>query len=404
MSRTVDIVVGLQWGDEGKGKIVDLLAPTYDIVARFQGGPNAGHTIYVDGIKHVLHTIPSGIFHSHVKNVIGNGVVLDPVCLKKEVEELEGQGIDVRSNLLISKKAHLILPTHVLLDKAHDKVGTTHKGIGPAYTDKIARSGLRVGDLLDASWETRYQDMTAIHGNSLNMDEETTKTYVEAEDAWRNAVTFLQTLQLVDTETYLNDAIDSGQEILAEGAQGSLLDVDFGTYPYVTSSNTISACACTGLGIAPTKIRNVVGIFKAYSTRVGSGPFPSEQNNEIGEKIRSTGNEYGATTGRPRRIGWLDMPALKYAIMLNGITELAMMKADVLRDFETVKVCTGYDEQSTMYSEFEGWSFPLPWAPFKRLEEISSSLETYVKYIEDTVNVKISLISLGTGRNDICFQ
>lgn len=397
--KSVDILVGLQWGDEGKGKIVDLLAPTYNIIARFQGGPNAGHTIYVDGVKHVLHTIPSGIFHPHVKNVIGNGVVIDPVCLKKEVEELENLGIDVRSNLLISKKIHLILPTHVLLDKAHDKVGTTNKGIGPAYTDKIARSGLRVGDLLDASWETRYQDMTATHGNDLNMDEETTKAYIEAEDEWRNAVTFLQGLQLIDTETYLNDAINSGQEILAEGAQGSLLDVDFGTYPYVTSSNTISGGACTGLGIAPTKIRNVVGVFKAYSTRVGSGPFPSEQDNEIGEKIRSVGNEYGATTGRPRRIGWLDMPALKYAIMLNGVTELAMMKADVLCGFETVKVCTGYDNQSTMYTEFPGWRT----LSKQSYSELPQELLSYIDFIETSVGIRINMISTGPERREVCF-
>lgn len=388
----VDVVVGLQWGDEGKGKIVDLLAPTYDIVARFGGGPNAGHTIYVDGIKHVLHTIPSGVFHPHIKNVIGNGVVLDPVCLKKEIEELEALGIDVKSNLLISKKAHLILPTHVLLDKAHDKVGTTNKGIGPTYTDKVARNGLRVDDLLTKnlwSWKTKYQDIAATHGSSLNMDEETTKAYVEAEDEWRNAVTFLQGLQLIDTETYLNDALDSGKEILAEGAQGSLLDIDFGTYPYVTSSTTISAGACSGLGIPPTKVRGIVGVFKAYCTRVGSGPFRSEIEGELAETLRQVGNEFGATTGRPRRIGWLDIPALKYAVMLNGVTELAMMKADVLSGLETVNVCTGYDEQATMYTEFEGWSDV-------SLENVQ--LTRYIEHIENAVHCKIGLLSTGPDR------
>jgi adenylosuccinate synthase len=389
----VDVVVGLQWGDEGKGKLVDLLTPLYDIVARFQGGPNAGHTIYIDENKYVLHTIPSGILHPHTQNVIGSGVVIDPICLQKEVGELEALGIDVKSRLFISKKAHLILPTHILLDKAHDKVGTTHKGIGPAYTDKIARNGLRVGDILNNIWRTQYQDMVVVHGNILKMDEQTTKEYTEAEDRWFESIEFLRGLQLVDTEEYLNSAIMQDKNILAEGAQGTMLDVDFGNYPYVTSSNTVAGAACTGLGIAPTKIKNVIGVFKAYATRVGNGPFPSEQDNEIGEQIRSVGNEYGSTTGRPRRVGWLDMPALKYAVMLNGVTELAMMKADVLSGFETIKVCTGYDEQSTMYTEFEGWNE----------KGISPALQNYIDYIYNYVGVKITLVSVGRDRKDVCF-
>lgn len=393
--KTVDIVVGLQWGDEGKGKIVDLLAPSYDIVARFQGGPNAGHTLKSNGTTHVLHSIPSGVFHPNIKNVIGNGVVIDPVLLKKEIEDLSEVGIDVKSNLLISKKAHLILPTHILLDKAHDKVGTTHKGIGPAYTDKTARNGLRVGDLLYGDWRTEYQDNVTTHGNILLMDEQTTKEYLDLEERWLDSIRFLLTLQIINTEYYLNESIAAGKYVLAEGAQGSLLDVDFGSYPYVTSSNTISAAACVGLGIPPTRINGIVGVFKSYCTRVGNGPFPTEVDDELAEKIRTIGNEFGATTGRPRRIGWLDIPALRYAIMLSGVTELAMMKPDVLSDFDTIKVCTGYDEQATMYQEFESWKGPLG-------KELPEQLKEYINYIELQVGVPIRVVSIGPDRSETC--
>ncbi|MFT6283306.1 MAG: adenylosuccinate synthase, partial [Salibacteraceae bacterium] len=344
----VDVLLGLQWGDEGKGKIVDVLTPKYDIIARFQGGPNAGHTLEFNGIKHVLHTIPSGIFRDGVMNLIGNGVVIDPVIFQRELDKLEPFNIDYKSRLLISKKAHLILPTHRLLDaaseaaKGKDKIGSTLKGIGPTYMDKTGRNGLRVGDIYSPNFEEKYKALVEKHKQMLKRYEDFTYDLSELEGPWMAAIELLKELEAVDSEQYINDAIKAGKKVLAEGAQGTMLDIDFGTYPFVTSSNTVTAGTCTGLGVAPTKIGNVIGIFKAYCTRVGSGPFPTELEDEVGEKIRKEGSEFGATTGRPRRCGWVDLPQLKYAIMINGASELSMMKADVLDNFDTIRVCTHY--------------------------------------------------------------
>lgn len=341
----VDVLLGLQWGDEGKGKIVDVLAPKYDVIARFQGGPNAGHTLEFDGIKHVLHQIPSGIFHESIINVIGNGVVLDPVIFKREVEALSKLNVDVQSRLFISKKAALILPSHSQLDAAYEaskgekKIGSTLKGIGPTYQDKVARLGLRVGDILSPEFRKKYDSLKAGHLKILEFYNYS-DDFVEKEKAFFEAVEFLKSCRLIDSEYFLNGHLNAGKKILAEGAQGSLLDIDFGSYPFVTSSNTTAAGACTGLGIAPGNIGKVYGIFKAYCTRVGSGPFPTELFDETGEKLRAIGHEFGATTGRPRRCGWLDMPALNYAIMINKVSSLFMMKADVLTGFDPVKVCT----------------------------------------------------------------
>ena len=343
----VDVLLGLQWGDEGKGKIVDVLTPQYDIIARFQGGPNAGHTLEFEGIKHVLHTIPSGIFRNDVMNIIGNGVVIDPVILQKEIKQLEKLNVDVQSKLLISKKAHLILPTHKLLDQASEiakgkqKIGSTLKGIGPTYMDKTGRNGLRIGDISSVDFNKKYQKLKEKHFKILK-DSTLLKNLDSTESEFLKSIEYIKKFKHIDSEHYLNKASKNGKKILAEGAQGTLLDVDFGTYPYVTSSNTITAGTCTGLGIAPNKIKKIVGIFKAYCTRVGSGPFPSELKDEIGKKIRQVGHEFGATTGRERRCGWIDLPALKYAIMINGVTELSMMKADVLDSFEDIYVCTHY--------------------------------------------------------------
>src|SRR5688572_4401068 len=377
----VDVLLGLQWGDEGKGKIVDVLAPKYDVVARFQGGPNAGHTLEFDGIKHVLHQIPSGIFRDKTKNVIGNGVVLDPIVFRTEIEKLQKYNLNVKGNLFISKKATLILPTHRLLDQAQEKakgdnkIGSTLKGIGPTYQDKIGRQGLRVGDILADTFQAKFKKLTEIHFNILK-DHDVQYNWSDLEKQFMDSVAFLKEFKLIESEYFLNDELKKGSSILAEGAQGSLLDIDFGSYPFVTSSNTVSAGACTGLGIAPRHIGEVYGIFKAYSTRVGSGPFPTELQDEQGELMRKQGNEFGSTTGRPRRCGWIDLPSLKYSIMINGVTQLLMMKADVLNIFSTIKVCTQYqlkdgsitdmvpyelitDKIIPIYEELKGWNVSL---------------------------------------------
>ncbi|MFM7757363.1 MAG: adenylosuccinate synthase, partial [Crocinitomicaceae bacterium] len=344
----VDVLLGLQWGDEGKGKIVDVLTPSYDIIARFQGGPNAGHTLEFEGIKHVLHTIPSGIFHENVINLVGNGVVIDPVIFKSELDKLAPFGIDFSKRLLLSKKAHLILPTHRLLDaasekaKGKNKIGSTLKGIGPTYMDKTGRNGLRVGDIFSSNFKEKYDALVEKHVRILQHHQDFSYNLKESEEPWFEGIETLRSLTAVDSEHYLNAALLSGKKVLAEGAQGTMLDIDFGTYPFVTSSNTVTAGTCTGLGIAPTRIGKVIGIFKAYCTRVGSGPFPTELDNEVGEEIRKEGREFGATTGRPRRCGWIDLVQMRYAIMINGVTELSMMKSDVLSIFDEIEVCTHY--------------------------------------------------------------
>ena len=413
----VDVLLGLQWGDEGKGKIVDVLTPKYNIIGRFQGGPNAGHTLEFDGIKHVLHTIPSGIFHEGVKNVVGNGVVIDPVILKKEVDALTKLGVDVNKKLFISKKAHLILPTHRLLDaasensKGKEKIGSTLKGIGPTYMDKTGRNGIRVGDLFLPDFKQRYDKLVTKHKQILKFHK-FEYNLEELEKDFYIGIELLKSLTVIDSEHFINKALNNGQTILAEGAQGTMLDVDFGSYPFVTSSNTTSAGTCTGLGIAPNKIGEVLGIFKAYCTRVGSGPFPTELDNAVGEEIRKAGHEFGATTGRPRRCGWIDLPALKYAIMINGVTQLIMMKADVLDNFETIKVCTHYivdgekidympyDIVSTdvqpVYKEMKGWKTDL--TQLSSIGEIPKELNNYVEYLEQELNVPITIISVGPDR------
>ena len=414
----VDVLLGLQWGDEGKGKIVDVLTPQYDIIARFQGGPNAGHTLEFEGIKHVLHTIPSGIFRDNVVNVIGNGVVIDPVILLKEIKQLEELNVDVQSKLLISKKAHLILPTHKLLDQASEiskgkhKIGSTLKGIGPTYMDKTGRNGLRIGDIKSPNFQDKYQKLKEKHFNLLK-NTNLLKDLESIENQFLESLEYLKKFEHIDSEHYLNNAYKNGKNILAEGAQGSLLDIDFGTYPFVTSSNTITAGTCTGLGIAPNKIKKVVGIFKAYCTRVGSGPFPSELDNEVGEKIRKLGHEFGATTGRERRCGWIDLPALKYAIMINGVTELSMMKADVLDSFKEIYVCTHYVQQGEQidYFPFElnentkpifkkvsGWEKDI--TKCKKEEDFPLELSNYIKYLEEELEIPISIVSVGPNRTE----
>ena len=414
----VDVLLGLQWGDEGKGKIVDFLTPKYDIIARFQGGPNAGHTLEFEGIKHVLHTIPSGIFRDNVINVIGNGVVIDPVILKNEIEQLEKLNVNVKENLLISKKAHLILPTHKLLDKASEiakgkhKIGSTLKGIGPTYMDKTGRNGLRVGDIKSEDFKEKYNHLKNKHF-ALLKDTDLIKGIKSLENEFLVCIDYLKNFEHIDSEHYLNNASENGKKILAEGAQGTLLDIDFGTYPFVTSSNTITAGTCTGLGIAPNKIQKIVGIFKAYCTRVGSGPFPSELQNEVGETMRKIGHEYGATTGRERRCGWIDLPALKYAIMINGVTELSMMKADVLDSFEEIYVCTHYlqDGKEIDFFPFElsvntqpvlkkikGWNKDIT----KIEEEVDFQVElsNNLKFLEKELHVPISIVSVGPNRSE----
>ncbi len=416
----VDVLLGLQWGDEGKGKIVDVLAPKYDVVARFQGGPNAGHTLEFDGIKHVLHQIPSGIFRKEIKNVIGNGVVLDPVIFKQEIDELAQFNLDFRTNLFISKKAQLILPTHRLLDAAYEKakgeskIGSTLKGIGPTYQDKVARVGLRLGDALLDNFRDKYESLKKKHTDILEYYK-FEFNLSEYEQKFFEAIEFIKTLQLIDSEYFINDALADSDSVLAEGAQGSLLDVDFGSYPFVTSSNTMVAGACTGLGIAPSKIGEVYGIFKAYCTRVGSGPFPTELFDEIGKAIQDEGREFGATTGRPRRCGWLDIPALKYTIMINGVTQLFMMKADILNIFEEIKVCTKYklangevidtfpydlinSTVEPIYESIKGWNTSLE--GITEYDKFPDELKHYVEYLEDKLQVPINIVSTGPDRTE----
>ncbi len=425
----VDVLLGLQWGDEGKGKIVDVLTPRYDIVARFQGGPNAGHTIEFEGKKFVLHTIPSGIFIKKSINVIGNGVIIDPFILRSEINKLTDGGVEVGKNLLVSRKAHLIMPTHRLLDavyeqaKGKDKIGSTLKGIGPTYTDKVSRSGLRVGDAESGEFEKRYQKARKRYLGIIRQFDTDINEFVfegykfeEYEQQWMNALGTLKSLEKINSEYFLNNALAEGKKILAEGAQGTMLDIDFGSYPFVTSSNTTSAGVCNGLGIPPSKIGKVFGIFKAYCTRVGSGPFPTELFDAEGAELRKTGNEFGATTGRPRRCGWLDLPALKYAIMLNGVTDLIMMKADVLNAFDKINVGVNYNvngDTSTevpfefsmegtdfkpVYKSFNGWKQEL--SEIKEYSQFPKALAEYIKFIENETNVPLKIISIGPDRSE----
>lgn len=419
----VDVLLGLQWGDEGKGKIVDVLTPKYDVISRFQGGPNAGHTLEFNNIKHVLHTIPSGIFQGDKVNVIGNGVVIDPIVFKKEIEGLKNIGVDISKKLFISKKAHMILPTHKILDAASEnkkgdlKIGSTLKGIGPTYKDKIGRDGLRVGDLLH-NFTEKYS--ARIDNHKVMLDEFFKFDYKEmlsaCEKEWFEGVEVVKSFQIVDSEHMINNALKDGQSVLAEGAQGTLLDIDFGSYPFVTSSNTICAGACTGLGIAPQTIGKVFGIFKAYCTRVGMGPFPTELFDETGKKLRDAGNEYGSTTGRPRRCGWLDLVALRYSVMINGVTELIMMKADVLDDFDNIMVCVGYemdgetiehfpfelnDTVKPVYVELPGWKTDL--TNIKDQNEFPEELNNYISFIEDEIGVPVSIASVGPNRAQTIF-
>ncbi len=414
----VDVLLGLQWGDEGKGKIVDVLAPKYDVVARFQGGPNAGHTLEFEGIKHVLHQIPSGIFRPKTKNIIGNGVVLDPVVFKTEIEKLAKYNLDIKSSLFISKKAALIVPTHRLLDHAYEKakgenkIGSTLKGIGPSYQDKIGRQGLRVGDILSDRFEEKFKKLTGIHFEILKAHDILFDWNVLEKDFFE-AISFLKQFSLVDSEYFVNHELKKGSSILAEGAQGSLLDIDFGSYPFVTSSSTVTAGACTGLGVAPSQIGEVYGIFKAYSTRVGSGPFPTELLTDDGERLRKAGNEFGSTTGRPRRCGWIDLPSLKYSIMINGVTQLLMMKADVLSIFSEIKVCTQYqlsdgtvtDEMPyevvsekivPIYTTLKGWNSSLT---NLSEQQMPTELLEYISFLEKELEVPITLISTGPDRS-----
>lgn len=419
----VDVLLGLQWGDEGKGKIVDVLTPKYDVITRFQGGPNAGHTLEFNNIKHVLHTIPSGIFRENKINIIGNGVVIDPIVFQKEIESLKKIGVDISKNLYISKKAHMILPTHRLLDaaseqkKGESKIGSTLKGIGPTYKDKIGREGLRVGDLLhdfNEKYRLRIESHKLLLTDFFKYDFE--KTLNECETDWFEGIKLLKTFNIIDTEHLINQLLIDNKSVLAEGAQGTLLDIDFGSYPFVTSSNTICAGACTGLGIAPNKIGEVLGIFKAYCTRVGMGPFPTELNDETGTNLRKAGNEYGSTTGRPRRCGWLDLVALKYAVMLNGATQLIMMKADVLDQFETIKVCVGYevdgqvtdnfpfelnDQVKPVYVELPGWQTDL--TKIKDQNEFPEEFNNYINFIEDEMGIPVTIASVGPNREQTIF-
>ncbi len=416
---TVDLLLGLQWGDEGKGKIVDVLTSKYDIIARFQGGPNAGHTLEFDGIKHVLRTIPSGIFHDNNINVIGNGVVIDPVVFKSEIDGLAKFNLDIKSKLIISRKAHLILPTHRLLDAASEaskgkaKIGSTLKGIGPTYMDKTGRNGIRVGDIELADFKEKYRALANKHEELIKFyDVDIQYDLPELEKEFFESIEELKKLDFIDSEEYLAQAQKAGKSILCEGAQGSLLDVDFGTYPFVTSSNTTAAGACTGLGIAPNKIKEVYGIFKAYTTRVGSGPFPTEDFGSDGDLMASVGNEFGSVTGRKRRCGWLDLVALKYAIQVNGVTQLMMMKGDVLSGFETLKVCTSYNYKGTtiqhlpynieeenvtpVYTEFKGWKADL--TGMSTYDELPIELKQYIEFIEKEVEVSIKIVSVGPDR------
>lgn len=416
----VDVLLGLQWGDEGKGKIVDYFAPDYDVIARFQGGPNAGHTLYVNDKKVVLHQIPSGIFHGNTTNLIGNGVVLDAVTLKRECETVEGFGVDYRKNLYIAERTHLILPTHRALDKAseqskgNEKIGSTLKGIGPAYMDKTGRNGLRVGDLLDKSFTTQYIKLRLKHQkllDGLNFHEDISAW----EEEFFEALEFMKSFKIVNGEYFINEKIKQGKKVLAEGAQGSMLDVDFGTFPFVTSSNTISAGVCTGLGVPPQKIRDVIGVTKAYCTRVGSGPFPTELHDDTGEELRRIGNEFGATTGRPRRCGWIDLVALNFACMVNGVTKLVMTKADVLDAFEELKVCTAYQINGKKtdqvpfqmnkvaidpeWKSFKGWSTDI--TALKKADQLPAVMQQYIGFINEYLGVKVNYVSNGPGRDQL---
>ncbi len=416
----VDVILGLQWGDEGKGKIVDFFAPNYDVIARFQGGPNAGHTLYVEGKKVVLHQIPSGIFHSHCVNLIGNGVVLDPVTLKRECDIVAGFGIDIKKNLFISEKTNIIVPSHRALDKASElqkgdsKIGSTLKGIGPAYMDKTGRNAIRVGDLLDANFPTLYKELRSKHQTLLN-----NFNFTEDISAWETeffeAVEFVKTLNIVNGEYFINKKIAEGKKVLAEGAQGSMLDIDFGTFPFVTSSNTISAGVCTGLGVSPKQINEVMGVTKAYCTRVGGGPFPTELEDATGEELRRIGSEFGATTGRPRRCGWIDLVALKYTCMINGITKVIMTKADVLDSFETLNVCTSYkiDGKETteipygisrvaidpQYKAYKGWHSDT--TSIKDAANVPAEMSTYIAFINEYIGAPVKYVSNGPGRDQI---
>ena len=422
---SVDLLLGLQWGDEGKGKIVDVLTSSYDVIARFQGGPNAGHTLEFEGVKHVLHTIPSGIFHPKAVNLIGNGVVIDPVIFNKEIKNLEPFNLNFNKKLLISKKAHLILPTHRLLDAASEaskgkaKIGSTLKGIGPTYMDKTGRNGIRVGDILATNWEEKYQRLTKKHLDMLKGYEASVEYDLKAlEDEFFLSIAELRKFELVDSEQYLFEAQKAGKKILAEGAQGSLLDIDFGTYPFVTSSTTTAAGACTGLGIAPNKIKKVFGIFKAYTTRVGSGPFPTELFNDDGETMGRVGNEFGATTGRSRRCGWIDIVALRYTIHINGVTQLMMMKGDVLSGFKKIKVCTAYQTNDgkmdylpydiansgirPIYEELPGWKEDL--TNMTDVSEFPENFKNYINYLEKVLETPIKIVSVGPDRKQTIYR
>jgi adenylosuccinate synthase len=415
----VDVLLGLQWGDEGKGKIVDVLAPDYDVITRFQGGPNAGHTLEFNNIKHILHNIPSGIFRENQINIIANGVVIDPVVFSNEIAKISALNVDLTKRLLISKKAHLILPSHRILDQASEyakgktKIGSTLKGIGPTYMDKTGRNGLRIGDILSKDFKTKYNYLKEKHKELLKLYDFDYNIEV-LENEWFDGIEIIKNYQLVDSEILINDLLKENKRILAEGAQGTLLDIDFGSYPYVTSSNTICAGACSGMGIAPKNIGEVYGIFKAYCTRVGSGPFPTELSDQTGERLRENGKEYGSTTGRPRRCGWLDLPVLKYAIMLNGVTQLFMTKADVLSGFEKIKVCTSYrignreiehiphdlnDISQPLYTELKGW--PEELTSITSIHDIPSELEDYVQFVEKETGVPVTFVSVGPNREQI---
>ncbi len=415
----VDVLLGLQWGDEGKGKVVDVLAPDYQIIARFQGGPNAGHTLEFEGRKHVLHIIPSGVFRNDCINIIGNGVVIDPIIFEKEITGLTPYCPNIFKNLIISKRAQLILPSHRLLDAAYEaekgsaKIGSTLKGIGPTYTDKISRNGLRVGDILSPDFHKKYTELKEKHIQVLNMLKFQFKLE-EEEQKWFNSIELIKKFSLIDSEIEVNSLISKEKKILAEGAQGTMLDIDFGSYPFVTSSNTVCAGACTGLGIAPSKIGEVFGLFKAYCTRVGSGPFPTELNDNTGEQLRKTGNEFGSTTGRPRRCGWVDLVALKYSVMINGVTGLIMTKADVLNEFDEINAATSYSINGEIfenipydlshniipqYKTFKGWKTDISKTTNKN--ELPVELKEYIKFIEDFVKVPIIMVSVGPDRKAI---
>ncbi|MBX2928772.1 MAG: adenylosuccinate synthase [Saprospiraceae bacterium] len=418
---TVDVLLGLQWGDEGKGKVVDFLAPRYDVVARFQGGPNAGHTLMFDNQKYVLHTIPSGIFRDNLINLIGNGVVIDPIVFAKEIDNLKKAGVPYAERLRLARKAHLILPTHRYLDAATEaakgkaRIGSTLKGIGPTYMDKTGRNGLRVGDINAAGFEEKYHALKAKHLTLLQLYPEIDFNLEQEEARWMETLDVLRSIQLVDGEYYLNDLLTQGKRVLAEGAQGSMLDIDFGTYPFVTSSNTVTAGVCTGLGVAPSRIGEVIGITKAYCTRVGSGPFPTEQDNETGEFLRREGGEFGATTGRPRRCGWLDLPQLRYSVLLNGVTQLAVTKIDVLNNMEHIEAATHYrydgiqtdrlpyDIDATaiepLYRKFPGWRQPL--SGITQYEDLPDTAAQYLEFMEQYLGVPITMASTGPERESL---